>query len=705
MGQPATQGRGVATLHASKAAKAGAAAPRAHAEPGCLVARNSGLMLVRGLQRFLDLPLVFQPFGRPRSDATAIVGWGLKGVAMKAKVAADRYGLPYLALEDGFLRSVSPGDAEPGLSLTIDDLGIYYDARSPSRLEEQIAGVHSEAQRARAGAVAVAWRTNRMSKYNHSRERPESLPAVAHGPFVLVVDQTVGDASIHHGLADAASFRRMLEAALDEHPGLPVLLKVHPDVIAGRKGAHFDRLSAGVASRVTLLAGNVHPPALFEVAQAVYVVTSQMGLEALMWQRPVRTFGMPFYAGWGLTRDELPAPPRRGTARGVTLTDLIHAALVEYPRYVDPETGARCEIEHVLEWMGLQRRQRERFAPQVQAIGFSAWKEPIAQCFFAGSKVRFTDAPLPLETDEVRAVWGRPADDSALARAPSEHLLRVEDGFLRSVGLGANFVRPLSWVMDRKGMYYDVTTPSELEELLQTQAFDDVLLRRASALREAIVAAGITKYNVGAGSWQRPPGARKVVLVPGQVESDASITYGAPGTRTNLALLRAARERQPDAYIVYKPHPDVLAGRRGGDAGLSEERRWCDEIVTGVSIHRLFAEIDTVELLTSLAGFEALLRGKQVTCHGNPFYAGWGLTEDLHRHPRRTRRLTVDELVAGALIVYPVYVSRTTGAFTTPERALHELAHWRETASVAESMLVRSLRLLKRMRKRLRPRH
>ena len=316
MGQPATQARVVAARRAA----AEAAAVRADAAAGCLVARNSGLMLVRGLQRFLDLPLVFQPFGRPRADATAIVGWGLKGVAMKAKVAADRYGLPYLALEDGFLRSVSPGDAEPGLSLTIDDLGIYYDARSPSRLEEQIAGTHSEAQRARAGALAAAWRASRVSKYNHSRERPTSLPAAAQGPFVLVVDQTVGDASIHHGLADAASFRRMLEGALDEHPGLPILLKVHPDVIAGRKGAHFDRLSAGVASRVTLLAGNVHPPALFELARAVYVVTSQMGLEALMWQRPVRTFGMPFYAGWGLPARLLQAGHRPGTGRHIAVS-------------------------------------------------------------------------------------------------------------------------------------------------------------------------------------------------------------------------------------------------------------------------------------------------------------------------------------------------------------------------------------------------
>ena len=40
--------------------------------------------------------------------------------------------------------------------------------------------------------------------------------------------------------------------------------------------------------------------------------------------------------------------------------DLVYAALVEYPRYVDPETGQRCELERAIEWMALQRRMARR---------------------------------------------------------------------------------------------------------------------------------------------------------------------------------------------------------------------------------------------------------------------------------------------------------------------------------------------------------
>ena len=104
-------------------------------------------------------------------------------------------------------------------------------------------------------------------------------------------------------------------------------------------------------------------------------------------------------------------------------------------------------------------------------------------------------------------------------------MIRLEDAFLRSVGLGADLIRPLSWVMESRGMYYDATAPSELEHKLLITEFPADLLVRARLLRDRIVEQGLTKYNVGAGTWRRPNEALRVILVPGQVESDASIQY------------------------------------------------------------------------------------------------------------------------------------------------------------------------------------
>lgn len=630
---------------------------------------SRGMLRIPHLEELLGQSVIAGRFGLLSVQVEKIAGWGYKPSSKSARHYAETHSLPYLAVEDGFLRSVGLGGDEPPLSLVCDDLGIYYDATRASRLESLISAPLVDGGEGRARALIAAWRTARISKYNHLREYGNELPQ----RYVLVADQTWGDASISYGMADESCFQRMLEAALEENPLSTVLLKVHPEVMAGRKRGHFDLAVLAAHPRVLVLGEDVHPVRLIEHAEVVYAVTSQVGFEGLLWGRPVRTFGMPFYAGWGLTQDDLPAPPRR---KPVPLEALVYAALIAYPRYLDPETGRCCEAEHMVGWMGLQRRMRTRFPATVYAAGFSIYKRPIVRSFFQGSEVRFLAIPEQAPEGATLAVWGkRPVCDRPVK------VLRMEDGFIRSVGLGADLVRPLSWVIDGMGIYYDATLPSELESLLQTAVFDEATLARAHALRQRLVQEGLTKYNVGVRRWQRPSGAGRVVLVPGQVESDASIAWGAPGIRRNLELLRAVREAAPDAWVVYKPHPDVVAGLRRSGQGEDAAVRWCDEIVTDASMGELLLAVDEVHTLTSLAGFEALLRGKKVVCHGQPFYAGWGLTEDAAPPSRRRRHLTMEELVAGVLILYPVYVSRSSGRFTTPERALDELLEWRSCAS------------------------
>ena len=166
-----------------------------------------------------------------------------------------------------------------------------------------------------------------------------------------------------------------------------------------------------------------------------------------------------------------------------------------------------------------------------------------------------------------------------------------------------------------------------------------------------------------------------------------------------MDLLQSVRKANPSVHVIYKPHPDVVAGLRKKGEGEDEAVHSCNEVVIDIVMGELLTVVDEVHVLTSLAGFEALLRGKTVTCYGQPFYAGWGLTHDLVPLTRRSRRLTLDELVAGALILYPTYVSRTTGKFTTPERALDELLDWRQQQN-GVPLWRKSLRLALRLGKR-----
>jgi capsular polysaccharide export protein len=284
-------------------------------------------------------------------------------------------------------------------------------------------------------------------------------------------------------------------------------------------------------------------------------------------------------------------------------------------------------------------------------------------------------------------VWAarEPPGLAAAAAARGVELVRIEDGFIRSVGLGSDFLPPVSLVFDESGIYCDPRRRSDLERLLRETAFDPVLLARARRLIDRLVAGGVTKYNLdGARPATRAPRIawprdRRRILVPGQVEDDLSVRAGGGDIAGNLDLLARVRAANPAAFIVYKPHPDVVAGHRRGAVSEQEARGSADAIVHRGSIAALFDEIDEVHTLTSLSGFEALLRRVPVTVYGKPFFAGWGLTHDLAMAPRG-RVLALDELAAGALIFYPRYLDPVTRRLCDPETIVERLAQpelWR----------------------------
>jgi capsular polysaccharide export protein len=312
----------------------------------------------------------------------------------------------------------------------------------------------------------------------------------------------------------------------------------------------------------------------------------------------------------------------------------------------------------VVKIQGFSLRKRLTLADWLAALAKEGTNE-------VGGKALSSSAPLSF-------VWG-----AQTAVKPAGRTVHVEDGMLRSVGLGADLVMPLSWVFDTRGIYFDATRPSDLEHLLQTKDYSADELARAARLRELLVQSRVTKYNLRGDAWQRPAQAQHVVLVAGQVESDASIALGCAQTRSNVQLLNETRKRCPESYIVYKPHPDVLAGLRSGQLPPTPMGLY-DEIVTDTDINSMYSCVDELHVLTSLAGFEALLRGVKVVCYGMPFYAGWGLCDAPQLTPavaqRRGRRRSVDELVAATLIDYASYRDPVSGRIWSAEEAVQYLA-------------------------------
>lgn len=255
------------------------------------------------------------------------------------------------------------------------------------------------------------------------------------------------------------------------------------------------------------------------------------------------------------------------------------------------------------------------------------------------------------------AAWATriPAGLEALAEQAGVPLWRIEDGFIRSIGLGAALHLPASIVLDRSGIHYDPSRPSDLETLLSSHCFTDAECARASALTDSLRQFGITKYNLSGAALSLPEN-RPIALVIGQVDEDASMQLGAAGLSTGQ-LIERARAADPSAYLVYKPHPDVVAGLREGLRNAP-----VDLIAADADLLALIERADSIHVLSSLTGFEALIRNKTVHVHGQPFYAGWGLTIDHNPPARRGRRLSLSELVAATLIAYPLYCHPDSGA-------------------------------------------
>ncbi|NIJ09426.1 capsule polysaccharide export protein KpsC/LpsZ [Sphingomonas vulcanisoli] len=324
--------------------------------------------------------------------------------------------------------------------------------------------------------------------------------------------------------------------------------------------------------------------------------------------------------------------------------------------------------------------------PIAVATGISWWKkDAIERLLATGRPLLFEDHPekavaAAAQAGGAIAVWPSRAPDGLhdKAAAAGVPLVNIEDGFIRSVGLGSGLHPPSSIILDASGIYYDPRSPSDLETILQTYDFPPELLARAEALRETIVAQGISKYESAAPTAPAPPRTKRTVLVTGQVEDDKSVLAGGGDVRGNQDLLIRARAAEPDAHIIFKPHPDVDAGHRVGRVPDAEILKVADEVVRNESMASLLARVDAVHVLTSLTGFEALLRGLEVTTHGRPFYAGWGLTADLAGPvARRTRRVALPELVAAALILYPRYLDPEVEQLCTPEQLLQRFAQRR----------------------------
>lgn len=686
---------------------------------------SSGIGRIPNVEKFLGITALSRnPLLLRRKSCKAIYSWGHKSYSKVAVRLAGMFGLQHIRLEDGFVCSFGRGGRHRKYSVVIDTVGIYYDATAPSRLENILNDLDKcswqladSAYKADAEHVMQRLVDNKISKYNSVSSGEDC--ANDEGSFVLVIDQTVGDQSVHFGGMQREDFEQMLKQAVSDHSADKVIVKVHPDVRAGRKQGYLSELAA--ESGVRVISGEIAPHRLKQCTVA-YTGTSLYGFELLMHKVPVVCFGQPFYSGWGITEDKKPVS-RRVVKRG--LLEVFIAAYMVYPTYVDPVTGRASSLSATIDHIVEQRRQLRRVGGSYHLLGITPWKRRYVDRYMMAAEYNhkyvslkeLKDLPVAAanESDSNRSaimVWG-----CAEASSESEQLLaghqranhqvaRMEDGFVRSVGLGSNFTAPRSLVVDDLGIYFDATRPSRLEYLLQNRDCSAAETDRAESLIELLLENRISKYTSADSEISDITfyAGKRILLVIGQVEGDASLRYGSEEIDSNFKLLQSVRAENPNSLIVYKPHPDVVSGNRSdGIASYRDIEHLCDHVETGLSIEVTLNLCEQVHTMTSLAGLEALLCGKDVVTYGKPFYAGWGLTKDRCEFERRTRKRTLAELVYICYIEYPGYLDLESGEFTSVEKTIASLVEEREmqSDSITTTGLKKYVNIVRNIRKGL----
>lgn len=616
-------------------------------------------------------------------DHDASAGWGRKKSFFKAQAWAKQHGTALLCLEDGFIRSMGLGkQGFAPLSIVADRQGIYFDATVSSDLEQLIQQPEQVAQNLRAEKAIAKILAHGLTKYNQkfaAIDRSVFSPSARH---ILVVDQTFADQSIRYAGATENTFQAMLRQACQDHPDAHIWIKTHPDVIAGRAKAHLSQADL-TEPRIQFLAQQCNPLELLQEMDEVYVVSSQLGFEALLCGKPVHCFGVPWYSAWGLTHDQH-APVhilagRRQQPR--SLAHLFYCAYVEYAHYLSPVDAQRCSLEDILDIFATNVDFQKKHPVTIYAHGFSLRKQQFLKDYFnfPQNKLKFA-WQISNKKSQPLLAWGKKAH--AFKEQGYQRVITAEDGFVRSVGLGAQLVRPNSLVFDEVGIYYDASRKSGIENLLNQIELSPEQQQRAEKLQQLLIELNISKYNVGSRhKLSRPVAQQRVILVIGQVEDDLSVQKGSAQIKTNLDLLKTVRQQHPDAYLIYKPHPDVQTGLRIGKISAEDVAHYANEMQEQASIVECFEICDEVHTMTSLSGFEALLRGLSVYCYGLPFYAGWGLTHDLYTCERRQRVVNLQTLIYVTLVQYPVY--------NLPQTAIHGIALVRPEDVIASIQQIR----------------
>ena len=370
---------------------------------------------------------------------------------------------------------------------------------------------------------------------------------------------------------------------------------------------------------------------------------------------------------------------RRGAR---SLEKLFYAVYLKYPLYLDPISQEQTDFWHIAHYLSRAARHVRDMSGTLYVFGMSyrsifhkergtPWKKKdlmpflqteYNQVVFVHNADDAIKKGILQENHAKIVVWGYRYQEDIQKILDQKIIptIRIEDGFIRSFGLGKDFIPPFSLVFDKGNLYYNASdkNASDVHHLLQEKPIP-YLEKIGNDILEAIRKDNITKYNIDHYCSVSFKTDKTILCVIGQVPNDASLQYGGlpEHIKNNTDLLKYARQHFPDHFILFKPHPDIMAGHVEGE-DLAQIEKYADKVDLDHSLTSLIDASDHILTMTSLAGLEAIIRHKKVTVLGKPFYKGYGFCEG-----EQQTNMSLAHFIYKIYCDYPLYIDGGKGAY------------------------------------------
>lgn len=568
----------------------------------------------------------------------------------KAERLAEKNGSNLIRLDDGFICSVSGSNQK--LSICYDSSKTHCNNDNVIHALIPLPLTTNEYERA---SQAISFKnTHYISKHNEIPVLHINTMGYQHKRKVLIIDQVIGSESSESDGSNMRTFKSMIIDALADFPDAQIFIALHPNhqkiptFATQIETTWLDDIDGN--DRILFINTPINVIQLINQVDAAYTISSLTGFDAILLGKNVYVYGRPFYAGYGVTIDK--HCDKRGSC---SIQQIFYAAYIRHSTYINPITGTKCDLETVMEIVAANIS----INPDSQVVIKTPrlWQRKFLKTFMRRHSIRSPQFSKRFYT----AQWGY------CDRNNFDYF--IEEGILRSRGLNSPSAEPHSLVIDCNGPYYDHKSESTLEKLLNERTFSERELERAKQLQTVIINDANTKLSATPQKINNPK--KEYVVVIGQTETSKSINTSGCGFN-NVDAVKIAKQRYPDCHIIYRPHPDAIQNRNTNQCELAASKL-ADEVSTGGSFDNLLTQAKCVVTVTSNSGLEALIRGVKVYCLGYPYYYGWGLTEDESKLPNRSRKLSIEELIAGVLILYPDYYDYVTDLFCRVEDIVEKL--------------------------------